>query len=144
MSSENRPILYLVDDDSDQLFLLRHAAERSGEYGEIRAAVDAHLAYEELLEMAQAARPLSTVVITDWKMPNLSGAELACALRAHPGLNEIPVIALSGSYAEADRAEALDCGCKAFFQKPDDFHQLTALLGEICRIYYTACTRIQA
>lgn len=141
MSSEFRPILYLVDDESDQLLLMTRAADCSGEFGEIRSAVDAHLAYQELLEMAESSRPPPALVVTDWKMPDLSGAELACALRAHPALNEIPVIVLSGSSSEADRAEALACGCRAFFQKPDDFSELIDLLREIGRTHSTSHAR---
>ncbi len=135
MNSESRPPIYLVDDEPNQLFLIKRAAERTGEFGEIRTAIDSHLAYEELLELAVQGRRFPHLVITDWKMPGLSGAELACALREHPQLKDIAVVALSSSNTTEDRDAAMSCGCKAFYQKPLSFSRLTDLMREIVRTY---------
>jgi len=135
MNLDHKPTLYIVDDEPDQLLLLRRAAERCGEFGETRTTVNSHLAYQELLESTEGGQPPPALVITDWKMPSLTGAELACALRAHPVLKHVPVIALSSSYQDADQVDALACGCKAFFRKPACFSQLTALLREISLTY---------
>jgi len=135
MSSEPKPTLYLVDDESDQLFLLRRAAERSGEFGEIRTAVDSHLAYQELLDRAECGKPRPNLLITDWKMPRWTGAELACALRHHPQLKAIPVVALSSSYLKSDREEALACGCRAFVQKPYGFYRMVDLMKALAQEY---------
>lgn len=138
MSAEPKPTLYLVDDEPDQLFLIIRAAERSGEYGEIRTAIDSHQAYQTLLDLAEHGALRPSLVVTDWKMPGLTGAELACALTEHPQLKDIPVVALSSSSDEADRRTALACGCKAFFQKPSQFSELIDLLKELARTYCEA------
>lgn len=134
MNSESRPPIYLVDDEPDQLFLIKRASERTGEFGEIRTAVDSHLAYQELLDLA-AHGQLPYLVVTDWKMPGLSGAELSCALREHPQLKHIVVVALSSSNTPEDRDAALACGCKAFYQKPTSFSRLTDVMRDIVRTY---------
>lgn len=132
---DHKPFLYLVDDAPDQVFLIELAAQRTAEFGLIRTAIDSQLAYHHLLEVA--ANPLSrpNLIITDWKMPRMTGAELACALRAHPELRGIPLVALSTSNADADRAAALECGCVAFYQKPTHFADLIGLLRELRQKY---------
>ena len=135
MNSESRSPLYLVDDEPDQLFMIKRAAERCGEFAEIRTAMDAHLAYQDLLDMVDDGQPRPNIVITDWKMSGLSGAQLACALREHPKLKDITVIALSASDTATDREDALACGCKAYYHKPVSFLRLTDLMKEIAHSY---------
>ena len=135
MNFEHKPFLYIVDDAPDQAFLMELAAQRTDEFGLIRTAIDAQLAYHHLLEVAANSRSRPNLLITDWKMPRMNGAELTCALKAHPDLCEIPVIALSTANSEFDRATALECGCAAFFQKPIQFADLITLLRQIRREY---------
>lgn len=141
MKSESRPPLYIVDDEPDQLFLIKRAAERCGEFGEIRTALDSHLAYQELLDEAARRRDRPYLLVTDWKMPGFSGAELACALREHPEMKHVMVVALSSSNTADDREAALSCGCKAFYQKPISFSRLTDVMREIAHLYSEAQVR---
>lgn len=138
MSSEAKLSLYLVDDEPDQIFLIALAAQRCGEFGQVRTATDAQLAYHQLLELSQDLETRPGLVITDWKMPRMTGAQLACALREHPSLRAIPVIALSSSDSEADRQSAQDCGCRAFYQKPTGFKNLVELLRTIRQTHVSA------
>lgn len=131
MSFEHKPFIYIVDDAPDQVFLMELAAQRTGEFGLIRTAIDSQLAYHHLLEVAGNPNSRPNAVITDWKMPRMTGAELSCALQAHPDLKNIPIIALSSSNSDADRAAARDCGCVAFYQKPTHFADLVGLFREI-------------
>lgn len=129
-----RPILYLVDDEPERVVLPKQAGERSGEFGEIRGAMDAHLVYQELLDRANNSHALRVLVITHWQTFNMTGAGLACALRAYPGLEDISVIAMSCSPA-TDRADALACGYKAFFRSPVGLPGWIALLRKLRRAY---------
>lgn len=135
MTPADKPFLYIVDDEPSQVFLMELAAHRSGEFGLVRTAIDSQLAYHHFLEVAQNPPSCPNLVVTDWKMPRMTGAELACALNAHPELREIPIVALSSSNYQSDREAALACGCVAFHQKPVQFAELVALFKQIRREY---------
>lgn len=131
MNAVLRPILYLVDEEPERLSLLKQAGERCGEFSEIRAVMDAHLVYQELLDRANSLAARQVLVITHWDRSNLIG--LACALRAHPGLEDLPVIATS--HSPTGHADALACGCRAFFRRPVGLAGCIALLRKLRRVH---------
>lgn len=131
MNADPKPSLFVVDDEPDQLLLVELAAHRSNAFGEVKAVVDSHLAYHELLERARLGQPFPDIILIDWKMPRMHGADLATALAAHEQLQGVPVIALSNSDSEVDRVRALECGCRAYYQKPASFAQLIRILQHL-------------
>jgi two-component system CheB/CheR fusion protein len=68
------------------------------------------------LEAARAGR--FDVVISDIGMPGMNGYELAGALRALPGYEEVPLIAVTGFTMYDDRERALRSGFDDFLTKP--------------------------
>ncbi|HEU5079781.1 MAG TPA: response regulator [Opitutaceae bacterium] len=133
--SDPRPYLYVLDDEPDQAMLVGLAAQRSGEFADVRTAIDSQLAYHHLLEVADDPEHRPSLIMIDWKMPRMHGADFAAALQEHPELRNIPVIVMSNSGDEADRTLALECGCKALYQKPSAFAELVDLLIQIRRQY---------
>lgn len=131
-----RPILYLVDDEPERFPLLKQASERCGEFSEIRGAMDAHLAYQELCDRGNTSHAVQVLVIMHWQPANLmdAGNGFAYALGAYPGLEDIPVIAISHS-PRTDLADALACGCKAFFRRPVGLAGWIALLRKLRGTY---------
>ncbi len=115
--------LLVVDDDPDVCEALSEVLSDSGY--EVETAPDGAIALERLL----AAREPPQVVVTDLRMPNLNGVELAAALRGCPRLSSVPVVLCSAS-PEA-RALAAGAGLKDVLDKPLDLGRLLALLGEL-------------
>lgn len=135
MKTKSRPYLYVLDDEPDQAMLIGLAAQRSGEFADVRTAIDSQLAYHHLLEVANDSDHRPSLIMIDWKMPRMHGADFALALQEHPELRNIPVIVMSNSSDDADRTLALECGCKALYQKPSAFAELVELLVQIRRQY---------
>jgi DNA-binding response OmpR family regulator len=135
MSPDFEPYLYILDDEPDQAFLIELAAQRTGEFADVRTAIDAQLAYHHLLEIAGDPEHRPSLLLIDWKMPRMHGSEIAVALQAHPQLSEIPIVVLSNSDFEEDRALALRSGCKALYQKPATLEELMDILRTIRRQY---------
>ena len=71
------------------------------------------------------------VIISDIGMPNMDGYELLRQLRRMPGMDKVPVIALSGYAMEEDRARALAAGFSAHMAKPIDTEALLTLVKQL-------------
>lgn len=86
----------------------------------------------EALALAASAKP--DAIILDIHMPGLDGFEVIERLRREAGFAEIPVMALTASAMEGDRARALAAGFDHYMIKPVGLPELREevfrLLGE--------------
>ena len=113
--------LLVIDDDA----LTRQVFQTSlsGEGYEVCVAKDGFAA------LAQMRGALPDLIVTDLKMPNMSGFEfLSIARRRFP---QIPAIAMSGEFQAP--VEPLGVLADAFFPKPFKFEELTAKISDLLR-----------
>ena len=109
--------ILLVDDESNLLQALAEALEAAGY--EVETAEDG----EEGLRKFAAQPP--DVVVTDWAMPNLSGEEMASAIRA---LNlNVPIILISG----LSRGRNAECLFDAILAKPFLSKTLISVVADV-------------
>lgn len=90
------PIILLVDDDEDQLFLFKVFLERTN------CIVVTALSAQEALEILDQIHV--DLVVSDINMPNIDGREMISRLRKMSDLAKLPVIAFTAAprYAEED------------------------------------------
>ena len=118
------PLRVLVaDDNADSADTLAMVLETEGH--ELRVAHDG----AEALRLAQAWRP--DLAILDIGMPGLNGHEVARALRATPGLEDIALLALTGWGSAEDRARSAASGFDLHLTKPVDPLQVLRLLARL-------------
>lgn len=113
-------IVLLVEDDEDGRYMLTEGLERQG--AELLAAASG----SEALDLLSQRRP--DVLISDLGMPDMSGVELFQRVRAHPGLETLPGIALTGHAGEAHRAAAFSAGFSKHLLKPTKMSDLVAAI----------------
>ena len=130
MSGRERPIL-VIEDDTDDLFLLQKAFEKSGLTSQLMVARDGETAIEVLSK--QNSEPL--LVILDLKLPRKSGFEVLEWLGARGTLAHMRVIVLSSSTVPSDVQRAYGLGVVSYHAKPAHFQELKALAAEICRFW---------
>jgi len=65
--------------------------------------------------------PLPDIILLDLKLPGIDGHEMLRQIRATPGLKRLPVIILTSSREEGDRALAYDTGVNSYVVKPVSF-----------------------
>jgi signal transduction histidine kinase/ActR/RegA family two-component response regulator len=118
--SVRRRIL-IADDNRDAAESLSMLLELAGH--EVRVA---HLG-RSALSLAQVFRP--DTALLDIGMPDLSGYEVAQALRLEPWGAEIQLIALTGWGQEDHRRRAVEVGFDHHMIKPVDLDQLAALIA---------------
>ena len=72
--------------------------------------------------LAEAARFVPDVVVTDYQMPGMSGAELCRRIHSTEALRHVPVVVLTGIIdpTGAVEAECVDAGADLFLSKPFD------------------------
>ncbi len=120
VSPERRRVL-IADDNRDAADSLALLLELSGH--EVRVA---HLGYTAL-SLAQTFRP--NVALLDIGMPDLSGYEVARALRNEPWATEMQLIALTGWGQDDDRRRALEAGFDHHLTKPVEPDHLARLIA---------------
>jgi two-component system chemotaxis response regulator CheY len=57
-------------------------------------------------------------VVSDWNMPNMTGVELLRAIRADPGLKDIPVLMVTAETEKQIVIEAIQAGVNNYIVKP--------------------------
>jgi CheY-like chemotaxis protein len=127
-------LILLAEDDENDAFLFRMALHKVGVLNPIAHARDG----EETLNYLKGIRsyadriqyPFPSLVITDLKMPRLTGFEVLAWVQSHLPPNSLPAIVLSGSAEELDKERALNLGAKAYWVKPTDFADLLQLAHE--------------
>ncbi|MCX7994031.1 MAG: diguanylate cyclase, partial [Fimbriimonadales bacterium] len=88
---------------------------------------------------AYQAAPTS-IVITDWEMPQMNGLELCRAIRQSSGENYVYVMVLTARGQKEDKLAALEAGADAFLSKPLDLTELRANLRVAERILQAEAT----
>ena len=120
VSSEHRRVL-IADDNRDAAESLSLLLEFSGH--EVRVA---HLG-RTAVSLAQTFRP--DIALLDIGMPDLSGYEVARALRQESWAGNLQLIALTGWGQDDDRRRALEAGFDHHLTKPIDPDQLESLIA---------------
>jgi DNA-binding response OmpR family regulator len=108
--------IVVVDDDTKVRRLLEHAL-RPPEF-----QVFTYRTGAEALRGIPEVRP--ACIVSDILMPDLDGESLLRALRAVPGLEEVPFIAVSAVRSEARIKSVLAAGADAFLLKPFPLREL--------------------
>jgi CheY-like chemotaxis protein len=75
--------------------------------------------------------PVPDLILLDLKMPGLGGHEVLRRIKRTPVLKRIPVIVLTSSREEGDRALSYDRGANSYLVKPVSFEGFLDVVREI-------------
>jgi CheY-like chemotaxis protein len=118
-------MIWLVDDDAEDLDLFQDALNRNGYRGETSHIDSGNL----LVKMLEQSPPelLPSVIVLDLNMHLKNGYEVMRDIKLNPKFRNIPVIILSGSSDTDEEAKCLEAGCDRYWQKPnalDDYDRM--------------------
>ena len=126
------PVLY-VEDNADDVLLLRHAFKRADILDPVQFAQDGQEAIDYLAGAEKFSDrqkyPMPRLVLLDLKLPKKTGIEVLQWIREQPALRKLPVIILSASAQKSDVARCYELGANAFLVKPSSIDTL----GDMCR-----------
>jgi two-component system chemotaxis sensor kinase CheA len=103
------PSILVADDALVVRELQRSILEQAGY--RVLVAEDGHAALGTL------TRERVDLLLTDVDMPGMNGFDLTRAVRAHPDLQNLPVVILSSKSSAEDHQEGLDAGADAYIVK---------------------------
>ena len=111
--------ILLADDDKFILAVMSEFLQLAG-YA-VTEAADGEAAWELL-----AGDIEFDLLITDRRMPNMDGLQLAKLVRGDARLSRLPVIILTGAAAQGDIAEGVSAGQVCYLAKPVEEETLLA------------------
>jgi DNA-binding response OmpR family regulator len=115
----------VIDDEEDYRIIISEVLRGAGY--DVRAGKDGAEGLE-LLKQTPAE-----VVLVDWMMPKMDGEQFCRAMRAEPGLQDIPVIMLTVKQTADEELEALHFGVDDFVVKPFKAAELLARVRAVLR-----------
>ncbi|MGL4490011.1 MAG: response regulator [Rhizobiaceae bacterium] len=113
-------VILVIEDNPMNRDVLGRRLERRG--FDVRFAEDGPSGIEA------AGKIAPDLILMDIGLGEMDGCEATRQIKADPKTSRIPIIALTASAFESDRAKALAAGCSDFDTKPVD---LARLLGKM-------------
>jgi CheY-like chemotaxis protein len=122
-NSHRRRTVLIADDEPEILDLMRMMLE--WEDHTVVQTTDG----EQCLEQARAIKP--DLILSDVRMPNMTGLEVLEHLQADPDLAGIPVIMLSVVTTLPQVRTALQNGAIAYLPKPFEMREMARLVNRV-------------
>lgn len=117
--------ILLVEDEAPIREMLGYTLMKEGYT--FREAADV----EEARPLLAADRP--DLLLLDWMLPGMSGADYARRIRNNPDTRDIPIIMLTARGEEADKIRGLDTGADDYVTKPFSTRELLARIRAVMR-----------
>ncbi len=122
----------LVEDDDGHAELINLAMEENRISNTIDRVADGEQALAYLRregEYFDSPRP--DVILLDLRVPKLDGHEVLAAIKEDDALRTIPVVVMSTSAAEADKARAYSNNANSYLVKPFDFDKFHQMINDL-------------
>ena len=120
-------ILYIEDEPGNRM-LVRRVLEAEG--FSVTEATDGRAG----LEMAAKIYQELDLILLDINLPEMDGYDLAKQFRDTPGLQKVPILAVTANVMHGDRERTIEAGCDGYIQKPIDVDllpdQVRAAMGK--------------
>jgi CheY-like chemotaxis protein len=127
--------IFVVEDNEDDTFFMRRALRAAAPEAMSDFVADGQAALDFLLASGpfttRAGQPLPHVVFLDLKLPYIDGLEVLAAIRSTRAIAALPVIVLTSSGEERDRAAAARLGVVDYLVKPPVPAILAAALAKV-------------
>lgn len=130
MTNISPPIIFIADDDPEDLALLTEAMRNYSSTITIETFRKGDQLLEALHYNADYRYP--DLIVLDYNMPPVTGPEILRIIKSNPHLQQIPKIVWSSSNNAQHIQESLSCGATAYFTKPFSVEAYLALAEKIC------------
>jgi two-component system cell cycle response regulator DivK len=124
--SENKVVLH-VEDNPENRMLVRRILQASGYT--VHEAENA----SQTLEILKDVKP--GLILMDINIPEMDGYTLTHKIKSMPGMDVLPVVAITANVMKGDREKSLQAGCDGYIQKPID---VDTFVEQVEKFYYKA------
>ena len=141
----NAVTILLVEDNEDDVFLMRRALKSAGIVNPLRIVEDGQKAIDYLQgarEFAdRTAHPLPALIFLDLKLPFVRGLDVLAWLRTEDRFKSIIVVVLTSSEEPSDLSNAYKLGANSYLVKPPTPQQLEEL-AKAFKLYWLHFNKI--
>jgi two-component system, response regulator len=127
--------ILLVEDNPDDAELTLGALAKSGYAQRVVHVEDGAAAIDFICgEGAHSGRDTSILprmVLLDLKLPKLDGFDVLERIRSHEASRRLPVVILTSSNEERDKAQGYQLGANGYVVKPVDFDEYNTAVAAI-------------
>ena len=122
----------LVEDDDDHAILVQRTLEKNRVVNSLDRVSNGAEAIAYLKrEGSFAERRDPDAILLDLKLPKIDGHEVLAWIKDNPELRSTPVIVITTSDAEADRAKAYKHHVNSYLVKPIDFSRFRSMVDHL-------------
>jgi CheY-like chemotaxis protein len=137
-----RSILQVEDEEND-VFFFKLAAEKAGLLNPLQVARDGREAIDYLAGTDKYADrhqfPLPVIILLDLKLPQVPGLEVLKFIRSQPHLAKVVVLVLSSSDQDFDVEAAYRLGANSYIVKPANPAELNHAVDLIKAYWLRLC-----
>jgi two-component system, response regulator len=126
-------IVLLVEDSQDDVDLTLHCFKKNNISNKIVVVRDGAEALDYLFGKAadSGTDNVPMLILLDLKLPKVGGLEVLRRIRADPRTKRLPVVILTSSKEETDRAGGYDGGANSYICKPVDLDQFNEAIHQL-------------
>ncbi|MGK7863904.1 response regulator [Falsiroseomonas sp. E2-1-a4] len=139
---QDKPLIVVAEDSHHDRLIIEEVFREADVGVELRFVDNGEELLDYLLRRGayadgEAVAPWPAVVLLDINMPKVNGHEAIRAIRAHPLLRHLPVVALSTSDSPKQIALAYALGVNSFITKPARFDSFVELMRKFAAYWLT-------
>ncbi len=120
----------MIEDDPFEIELARCAIIECRNEFVLEALRDADAVLNWLGDSVAKSQQMPRVILIDLKLPKLDGLAVLRKLRMNAATCDIPIVAFSAEYTQADVLMSYQIGANSFVAKPADLQQFTEFFRE--------------
>lgn len=121
----SKPLVLVIETEAPLATMLRYNLEKQG------FRIEDAISGEEALTRIKKVKP--DLVLLDWKLPVMSGAEFCRQIRRRRATRDLPVIVMITRAGDQDAARRLDARADSYFKKPFSMDRLLARIRTLLR-----------
>jgi len=124
-SNSEKPRMLIVDDSEDMVaFLVEN----------FKNAYQVETAGDGIEALAILQKQEVNIIISDWMMPRMDGAELCRRVRRDPLTSHIPFVMLTAKTDDDSKIQGMDVGADTYIEKPFSLQYLEACIRNMLNI----------
>ena len=145
MHEHDQFTVLLVEDDLNDIFLVKRAFKRAEVHNPLQVVTDGGEAIQYLIGEGKYAdrqtHPLPHLIVMDIKMPRMTGFDVLEWIKSEHTLRRIPVVIVSSSDRPEDINRAYELGANAYMVKPVDIKAVEHLFESITQYWGLECAK---
>ena len=132
---EDLPTVLIVEDNPKDRYLFEHAMKKAKLANRFQFAQDGLEAKSYLSGEGKfndrGEYPLPALILLDFHMPKMNGAEVLAWIRSEVSLKRIPVVIMTSTADEWELSRATDAGVDDYLRKPGDLVGMIRLVEHL-------------